>query len=108
MLWNFGSTIRKTWFWAINQVISRLECIGNEIINNLTSRKMVYVNVVQNVGKVGEHQNDQISTQKFLAFSGGEYSESNEFLGANENDVESLPNLENMRQREASPIRRSS
>jgi hypothetical protein len=41
-------------------------------------------------------------------FLGGEYNESNEFLGANENDVASSSNLENMRQKEAPSIRCSS
>jgi hypothetical protein len=34
----------------------------------------------------------------------GEYNEGNEFLGANENDLESLLNLEDMCHREAPPI----
>jgi len=41
-------------------------------------------------------------------FLGGEYNEGNEFLGASENEVASSPNLKNMRQREALPIRRNS
>jgi hypothetical protein len=43
---------------------------------------------------IGKHQNDQVFTQEHLVFSRGEYSESNEFLGANEDNVANLRNLE--------------
>ncbi len=87
MLWNFILAIGKTCFWPITQVTTRLEHIGNETINNLTSRRVVCLSAVQNVGRTGKHQNDQVSTQELPAFLRGEYNESNEFLGANENNV---------------------
>lgn len=71
-------------------------------------KRVVCSNVFQNVVTSWEHQNDQVFTQGFFVFSGGEYNESNEFLGANEDDVVSLFNLKDMRWREALPIRRSS
>jgi hypothetical protein len=57
---------------------------------------VVCLSVVQNVGTAGKHQNDQVSTQELLVFLGGEYCESSDSFGANENDVASLPNLENL------------
>jgi hypothetical protein len=80
-------------------VTTRLERIGDENINNLIKKRVVCLNEVQNVGTTGEHQNDQVSTQGLLAFSRGEYSESNEFPSVNEDDVASSPNLEDMCQR---------
>jgi hypothetical protein len=41
-------------------------------------------------------------------FLGGEYNESSESFNVNEDDVASLPNLEDMCQREVQPIRHSS
>jgi hypothetical protein len=75
MLQNFGSSIGKTCFWPISQVITRLERMGDESINNLTKKRVVCPSEVQNVNIVGEHQNDQVSTQGPLAFLGVEYSE---------------------------------
>ncbi len=86
----------------------KLECIGHETINNLTAKKVVCPNVVQNVGTIGEQQNDQVSTQELPMFSRGEYSESNESLGVNEDDVAIFPNLKDLHRREALPIRHSS
>ncbi len=54
------------------------------------------MSVVQNVGIVKDHQNDQVSTQGFLAFLGGEYSESSESFGTNEDNVVSLLNLKDI------------
>jgi hypothetical protein len=34
-LWNFGLVVRKSSFWLISQVITRLEHIGNETIKNI-------------------------------------------------------------------------
>jgi len=85
-------------------MIPKLECIGNETINNLTMKRVVCPNAVQIIGTSGEHQNDQVSTQGPLKFLKGEYNEDNESLSANENDVESLLNLEYMCHREAPPI----
>jgi hypothetical protein len=73
-----------------------LEHIGDEIINNLTTKKVVCSSAVQNVGTSREHQNDLIFTQGLLKFSKGEYNESNEFFNANEDDVASLFNLKDM------------
>jgi len=73
-------------------MIIRLEHIGNETINNLITKRVVCLNVVQNA----QHQNDQVSTQGLPMFLGGEYNESNEFLNANEDDVESSFNLEDL------------
>ncbi len=70
-------------------------------------KKVVCLSVVQDVGKFGEHQNDQVSTQRLRAFSRGEYSESNESLSVSEDDVASSPNLKDMCQREVSLIGRS-
>jgi hypothetical protein len=39
-------------------VIIRLEHIGDETINNLTTKKVVCPNAVQNVGTSKEQQND--------------------------------------------------
>ncbi len=41
---------------------AKLEHIGDEIINNLTTKRVVCPSAVQDVGTFGEHQNDQIST----------------------------------------------
>jgi hypothetical protein len=71
-------------------------------------KRVVCSNAFQNVGTSGEHQNDQVFTQGFFVFSRGEYNESNESLGANEDNVVSLLNLKNMRRKEAPPIGRSS
>jgi len=71
-------------------------------------KKVVCSNVVQNVSIAREHQNDQVSTQGLLVFLGGEYNESSESFNDNEDNVESLPNLENMCRREAPPIKHSS
>jgi len=68
-------------------VIDTLEHIRDEIINNLTTKKVVCPSVVWNVNTTKEHQNDQISTQELLVFSGGEYNESSESLGSNEDNV---------------------
>jgi hypothetical protein len=87
MLWNFILAVGKTYFWPITQLTTKLEHIGNETINNLISRRVVCLNAVRNVGKARKHQNDQVSTQELPAFLRGEYNESNEFLGANENNV---------------------
>lgn len=43
-----------------------------------------------------------------LTFSGGEYNVSNESLNGNEDNVANSCNSKDMRQKEASPIRRSS
>jgi hypothetical protein len=108
MLHNFKSSIGKNYFWPLSQVILRLECIGDETINNLTMKRVVCLNAVQNVGTSEEHQNDQVSNQGLLEFSKGECNKGNEFFSANENDVESLPNLEDMCHREVPPIGHSS
>jgi hypothetical protein len=71
-------------------------------------KKVVCSNVFWNVGTSKEHKNDQVFTQGFFVFSRGEYNESNESFGANEDDVVSFLNLKDMCQREASPKRRSS
>jgi hypothetical protein len=70
--------------------------------------KVVCPSAVHNVGTSRKHQNDQVFTQKFLVFSGGEYSESNESLGADENNVASSFNLEDLCQRYSLPIRHNS
>ncbi len=57
---------------------------------------MVCPNVVWNVSTSKEHQNDQVSTSGLPAFSKGEYNESGESFNANEDDVASSFNLENM------------
>jgi hypothetical protein len=75
-------------------VIARLERIGDETINNLTTKKVVCPNAVRNVGIAKEHQNDQVFTQQLLAFSRGEFIKNSEFLCVNEDNVASLPNLE--------------
>jgi hypothetical protein len=77
-------------------VITRLEHIGDETINNLITKRVVYPNVIQNVSIARKHQNDQISTQGLPTFSGAEYIESSESFSANEDDVASFPNLKNM------------
>jgi hypothetical protein len=93
---NFGLAVGKSYFWLINQVTSRLEHIGDEIINNLTMKKVICPSAIQNVGIAGKHQNDQVSTQGLLMFLGVEYSESSESFNVNEGNVASLPNLKDM------------
>ncbi len=104
MLQNFGLVVRKSYLWPISQVTTKLECIRNETINNLTTRGWF----VQNVSTTKEDQNDQVSTQGLPMFSRDEYNESSESLSDNEDIVASLLNFEDMHQREALPIRRSS
>jgi hypothetical protein len=70
--------------------------------------RVVCSNAYQNVGTSREHQNDQVFTQGFFVFSGGEYNESNESLGANEDDMVSLLNLKDIHRKEALPIGHSS
>jgi hypothetical protein len=41
MLQNLGSTVGKNWLWPINQMISILERIENEIVNNLITKRVV-------------------------------------------------------------------
>ncbi len=53
-------------------MIPKLECIGDETINNLTMKRVVCPNAIQIVGTFGEHQNDQASTQGPLEFLKGE------------------------------------
>ncbi len=69
---------------------------------------MVCSSAIQNVSTTKEDQNDQVSTQGLPMFSRDEYNESSEFLSDNEDIVASLLNFEDMHQREALPIRRSS
>ncbi len=38
MLRNFGLVVKKSYLWPISQVITKLECIRDETINNLTTR----------------------------------------------------------------------
>jgi hypothetical protein len=71
----------------------KLEHIGDASINNLTTKMVVYLSAIQIVGTTRKHQNDQVSTQEFPTLGGGEYSKSNEYLGVDEDDVASLPNL---------------
>jgi hypothetical protein len=108
MLQNFKSMVGKTCFWLISQVTTKLEHIGDERINNLITKMVVYLSEVWIVGTTRKHQNDQISTQEFPVFWGGEYSKSSEYPGANENDVANWPSLQNMHQKEAPLIRHSS
>jgi hypothetical protein len=82
----------------------KLEYIGDETIDNLTTKMVVYLSVIRIVGTTRKHQNDQVSTQELLAFWGGEYSKSSEYFGANEDDVASSPNLQDMHQRKVPPI----
>jgi len=96
ILWNFKSIIGKTCFLPVSPLTSRLDFIGDEIINNLVTKKVVCFSAVRNVGIVKKHQNDQVSTQELLVFSRGEYNERSEFLGANEDNVASSPNLEDL------------
>ncbi len=78
-----------------------LDRIADEIINNLTTKKVVCPSVVQNVSTTRERQNDQISTPELPTFSRGECNESNDSFGANEDNVASSLNFENLHQREA-------
>ncbi len=73
-----------------------MEHIGDETINNLTPKKVFCSSAVRNVSTFGKHQNDQVSTEKLPTCFGGEYNESSESFSANEDDVASLPNLEDM------------
>jgi hypothetical protein len=82
-------------------VITRLARIRHETINNLTTKKVVYSNGVQNVGITKDHQNDQVFTQGLLAFLGGYYSESSESFNTNEKNMASLPNLKDICQGKA-------
>jgi hypothetical protein len=41
-------------------------------------KRVVCSNVFQNVGTSREHKNDQVFTQGFFVFLGGEYNETNE------------------------------
>jgi len=75
---------------------AKMEHIRYESIDNLTMKRVVCPNVVQNVGTTRKHQNGQVSTQRFPTFWGGGYSSSIESFSVNENDVPSLPNLEDM------------
>jgi len=75
MLQNFGSTIGKSCFRPISSVTIRFEHIGDETINNLIMKRVVCLSSVQNVGTNGEHQNDQVFTQRLFAFLKGEYNE---------------------------------
>jgi hypothetical protein len=70
-------------------------------------KRVVCLNVVQNVGIAREHQNHQVSTHRLLVFSGGECNESSESFNVNEDDVASLLNLKDMCRKEAPPIRHS-
>jgi hypothetical protein len=54
-LWNFKLVVGKTCFWLVSQVTTKLERIGNETINNLTSRRVFCLNAVRNVGKAKKH-----------------------------------------------------
>jgi hypothetical protein len=58
----------------------RLEHIRDEIINNLTMKKVVCPIAVQNVGTFREYQNYQISTQGLLAFLKGEIMKATNLL----------------------------
>jgi hypothetical protein len=87
---------------------AKLECSRDETINNLIMKKVVCPSAVHNVGTSREHQNDQVSTQKFLVFLGGEYSESKESFGADEDNVATSPNLENLCQRDSLLIKHNS
>jgi hypothetical protein len=69
---------------------------------------VVCSSAIQNVSTTKEDQNDKVSTQGLPMFLGDEYNESSESLSDNEDIVASLLNFEDMRQREALPIRRSS
>jgi len=83
-------------------MIARLEHIRDETINNLIMKRVVCLSAIWNVGITREDQNDQDSTQRFLTFFGNDYNtKSSEHLSANEDNVASLPNLEDMLQNEA-------
>ncbi len=81
-----------------------MEHIGDETINNLTTKRVVCSNAIRNVGTFREHQNYKVFTQNLLEFLGGEYSKVSESLNVNEDDVASLPNLEDMCQKKAPQI----
>jgi hypothetical protein len=49
----------------------RLDSIGDEIINNLTMKKVVCPSVVWNVGITGEHQINHVSTPRVPYVLGG-------------------------------------
>jgi len=104
---NCGSNIRKSYFWPVSQVIARFQHIGDESINNLTTKRVVCLSAIQNVSTSGEHQNDELSIEGFLTFLGGEYNTYSESLNVNEGDVASLPNLRDMRRKDFPPIRRN-
>lgn len=71
----------------------RLKHIGDEIIINLTTKRVVCLSLIQNVGTTKKDQNDEDCTQGLLLFSGDEYNESSESFDANENDVASSLNF---------------
>jgi hypothetical protein len=56
---------------------ARLERSKVETINNLITKRVVCLNAIWNVGRVGEDQNDQVSTQGLLVFFGDEYNNEN-------------------------------
>ncbi len=86
-------------------MILRLKHIWDEIFNNLTTKRVVCPNVVQNVGTSREHQNDQVCTRRLREFLRGGYNEGNESFSAYEDNVASFPNLKNMWWKKATPIR---
>jgi hypothetical protein len=43
-------------------VTTRLKHIGDEIINNLTTKRVVCLSSIRNVGTIGKDQNDQDCT----------------------------------------------
>ncbi len=51
-------------------MIFRSERIGDEIVNNLITKKVVCPNAVQNVGTFKEHQNDTFLLEGSLSFQG--------------------------------------
>jgi hypothetical protein len=71
-------------------------------------KRVVCPSAVRNVNTSREHQNDQVCTKGLPTFLGGQYSESSDFFNTNEDNVASLPNLEDMCQKEAPPIGLSS
>jgi hypothetical protein len=54
----------------------RLEHIKDEVINNLTMKKVVCPILVRNVSTSREHENDQVSIEELIMFLGGEYIKS--------------------------------
>jgi len=84
-------------------VILRLEHIGDETINNLTTKKVVCPHLIQNVGTFRKHHY-QVFTQSFLEFWGVSIAKVASLL-VNEDNVASLPNLKDMRQTKPPQIR---